>query len=97
MSDAEIAAFCEKWGITRLDVFGSVLRDDFSPASDIDVLVDFLPGRTPPWGNLLDIQDDLALRLGRSVDVNARRDAESSRNYIRRREILGSAQLAYQR
>jgi predicted nucleotidyltransferase len=64
----QIAEFCAKHHIARLRLFGSVLRDDFGPHSDIDVLVEFEPGHTPGW-EIVDIQDELSAILGRPVDI----------------------------
>lgn len=64
-----IAEFCRRNGIARLSVFGSVLRDDFTPESDVDVLVEFEPGKTPGL-RFFTLQDDLAAILGRRVDLN---------------------------
>jgi len=64
-----IAAFCRKWRITEFALFGSVLRDDFGPDSDVDVLVQFEPGHTPGW-EIVDLADELAALLGgRRVDL----------------------------
>lgn len=63
-----IAAFCERHGIRKLSLFGSVLRpEDFTPESDIDVLVEFAPGATPGW-NIVSMGDELSAILGREVD-----------------------------
>ncbi len=64
-----IATFCKRHHIRRLALFGSVLRDDFGPASDIDVLVEFEPGHTPGL-EFFKIQDELSAILGRKVDLN---------------------------
>lgn len=67
--ESAIAEFCRRHGVARLALFGSILRDDFGPESDIDVLVEFPPGRTP---SLLDLGGQLMeLReiLGRDVDL----------------------------
>ena len=64
-----IRAFCERWKITEFAVFGSVLRDDFRPDSDVDVLVEFEPGQTPGLA-FFDIQAELSQLLGRRVDLN---------------------------
>lgn len=64
-----MAAFCRRNHIRKLSVFGSVLRDDFTPASDVDVLVEFESGRTPGFAFIL-IQDELSDMLGRRVDLN---------------------------
>ncbi len=67
----EIAAFCRRHRIRRLALFGSILRDDFTPDSDIDVLVEFEPGATPGW-DFFGMQDELSAILGRKVDMNTR-------------------------
>jgi predicted nucleotidyltransferase len=66
----EIAAFCRKWGIRRLAFFGSVVRDDFGPASDVDVLVEFKPDRIPGWEFFGTMPNELSTILGgRKVDL----------------------------
>lgn len=65
----QLAAFCRDRGIRKLSLFGSVLREDFSPESDVDVLVEFLPGRTPGLA-FFGYGDDLAQIIGRKVDLN---------------------------
>jgi len=66
----EIAAFCRKWGIRRLAFFGSIVRDDFGPDSDVDVLVEFHPERTPGLEFFWDIPNELSALLdGRKVDL----------------------------
>ena len=64
-----IEAFCRRNGIRRLSVFGSALRADFRPDSDVDVLVEFEPGRVPGY-RFFDLQDELSGMLGRKVDLN---------------------------
>ena len=65
----EIAAFCRERGIRKMSLFGSVVRDDFDPTrSDVDVLVEFAPGRTPGYG-FVHCKDALAALLGRRVDL----------------------------
>jgi len=90
-----IVDFCRRWKITELALFGSALRDDFKPDSDIDVLATFAPDAA--W-SLLDhakMQDELRATLGRDVDLISRRGIERSRNPIRRKAILESAQVIY--
>ncbi len=92
---ARIADFCRRWKITDLSFFGSVLRDDFRPDSDVDVLAEF--SRDAEW-SLLDhvaMQDELADILGRPVDLVSRRAIERSNNRLRRDGILGSAEKVY--
>ena len=87
-----LTAFCQRWRIAELAFFGSVLRDDFRPDSDVDVLVTFAPNAA--WG-LLDfvaMRDELSAILGRQVDLVTRRSVENSDNWIRREAILSSAE-----
>ena len=95
MPSQEIAAFCERWQITELALFGSVLRDDFGPESDIDVLVRFRPSATPTLLDLVRMEDELTRLLGRKADLVEYAAVESSRNYIRRRAVLQSAETIY--
>lgn len=64
-----IAEFCRRNGVLRLALFGSVLREDFTPESDVDVLVEFAPGKTPGLG-FFRMQDELSRIIGRRVDLN---------------------------
>lgn len=66
-----IAEFCRCHHIRRLALFGSVLRDDFGPDSDVDVLVEFEPGHVPGFA-FFDLQEELSALLGRRVDLNTR-------------------------
>lgn len=69
ITDEEIAEFCRRHHIRRLCLFGSVLRDDFGPDSDVDLLVEFEPGRHPGW-EIIDIADEFSgLAGGRKVDM----------------------------
>lgn len=84
--------FCRRWKITRLSVFGSALREDFRPDSDLDLLVDFSP--EADW-TLLDhvaMEEELSGIVGRKVDLVSRRAIERSSNWIRRQAILESAE-----
>ena len=85
-----LAAFCRRHGIRRLALFGSVLRDDFTPESDIDVLVEFESGRTPGLA-FFGMQDELSRILGRRVDLNT--PGSLSRYF--RDEVLSEAQDCY--
>ena len=93
----DIKAFCRKWGIRELVLFGSALREDFGPESDIDVLVTFVPETRHGLFNLVRIQDELKEIFGRDVDLVSRRGVETSRNAIRRKAILDSARVIYER
>jgi len=90
-----IADFCRRWKITEFALFGSVLRDDFDPESDVDVLVTFAEDARWSLFDLVGMQEELERLLGRSVDLVERRAIEKSENYIRRRHILSSAEPVY--
>ncbi|MEO8541749.1 MAG: nucleotidyltransferase domain-containing protein [bacterium] len=90
-----LIAFCAKWGISELALFGSVLREDFRPESDIDVLVRF--GEHHPWSvsDHLAMEAELSDLVGRRVEITSRRALEESHNWIRRSEIFGTARTLY--
>lgn len=90
-----IAAFSIRWGLAELALFGSVLRDDFRPDSDIDVLVTFAPGRRPSLDDLLDMQGELEAIFGRKVDLMDRGGLERDRNYLLRQHILTHSEPVY--
>ena len=90
-----IAGFCRRWQITDLALFGSVLRDDFGPDSDVDVLAGFGEGGRHTLFDLDDMELELKEIFGRKVDLVSRRGLEASRNYLRRNSILESAQVIY--
>ncbi len=99
LSVEALAAFCRRWGIARLELFGSALRSDFTSASDLDFL--YTPGERfrreqafGPWGRSR-MADELAQMLGRTVDLLDRRQVERHRNWIRRQHILRTAQPLY--
>lgn len=87
-----IESFCRKWQIREMSLFGSVLRDDFTPESDVDVLVTFEPEARWSLWDFIDLRDELSRLLQREVDVVSERGL---RNPFRRREILGSRQVVY--
>jgi len=91
----QIADFCRRWSITELALFGSVLRDDFRPDSDVDVLVTFAGDAQWRYADLLQMKEELEALFGRRVDLVERRLVESSENYIRRRHILSHLQPIY--
>lgn len=96
ISDDAIQQLCRKYGVQELSVFGSVLRDDFGPESDVDFLVVFKENDLGPWmGKLSDFERDLTQLLGRKADVVLKGGVESSENYIRRKHILNSARVVY--
>ena len=87
--------FCRQNRIRTLALFGSVLRDDFRPDSDVDLLVEFDAGYMPSMDDLLAMQEELSRLLCKKVDLVERRAVERSENYIRRRHILQSAETVY--
>lgn len=95
ISPSEIAAFCKRRQITELALFGSVLRDDFGPDSDIDVLVKFSSDAKLTFLALNQMEEELGRMLGRKVDLLTRKSVEQSPNWIRREDILGSAKTIY--
>ena len=88
-----IAEFCQQHHITEFAVFGSVLRDDFRPDSDVDVLITFAPEATPGLMDLALMQDELARLFDRDVDLV---EKPGLRNPFRRRSILLSMQVVYE-
>jgi predicted nucleotidyltransferase len=86
----QIAALCRRYHVRRLSLFGSVLRDDFGPQSDVDVLVEFEQGRTPGL-RFFRLEEELSALLGRRVDLNTR--ASLSRHF--RDRVLFDARDVY--
>ena len=89
---AALETLCRRWKVRELALFGSVLREDFSPKSDVDVLVTFDPDA--PWSawDLIEMREELQNLLGRNIDLV---EKEALRNPFRRREILRSHQVVY--
>lgn len=85
--------FCRNNHISKLSLFGSVLRDDFGPDSDVDVLVEFEVGHTPGFFGLAGMQQELSGLFGREVDLRTPQDL--SRYF--RDEVTGSAAVQYAR
>jgi predicted nucleotidyltransferase len=90
-----IADFCRRHRVYTLELFGSVLREDFRPDSDVDILVEFEREAHPGLFDLARMQFELEEILGRTVDLVERSAVEKSRNYLRRKDILSSAQIIY--
>jgi uncharacterized protein len=89
---AKIEAFCKRWKIAEFAIFGSALREDFSPKSDVDVLISFEPDI--PWSlfEWVDMIEELRKIMGREVDLV---EKSGLRNPFRRHEILKSRQVIY--
>jgi len=87
-----LLSVCQRWQIAELALFGSVLRSDFGPQSDIDVLVSFAPDAAHSLFDLTRLQDELEALFGRPVDLVEKR---SLRNPFRRQEIMATQQVVY--
>ena len=93
----KIENFCSCWQVIEFALFGSVLRDDFRSDSDIDVMVKFDVNAHPTFLNLEEMEIELETIFKRKVDLITRQGIENSRNYLRRQEILSSAQIIYEK
>jgi predicted nucleotidyltransferase len=91
----KLQAFCSRWKIAELALFGSVLREDFQPGSDIDILVSFVPDAHWSLLDMVSMQDELSAIFNRKVDLVEREAIEQSDNYIRRRHILSNMEPIY--
>ena len=92
ISESRLTELCRKWKVKELSLFGSILRDDFKPSSDVDVLVSFDPAA--PWNlwDLMEMKEQLEALFGRSVDLV---EKEALRNPWRKRRILNSYEVVY--
>ena len=81
--------------VTEFALFGSVLRDDFRPDSDVDVMVTFEPEARPSLFDLAGMREELETLFGRKVDLLTRHGVEQSINWYRRRAILNGARMVY--
>ncbi len=93
--EAAVANFCQRWQIAEFYLFGSVLRGDFRSDSDIDATVKFAPNSRCGLFELVRMKRELEAVFGRDVDLLTKKSIEQSENWIRRKEILGSARLIY--
>ncbi|MBN2092244.1 nucleotidyltransferase family protein [candidate division KSB1 bacterium] len=87
-----IEAFCQRWKIQEFSFFGSILRDDFQPQSDIDVLVSFSPDAKWSLFDIIDMKDELQQILGRNVDIV---EKDAVRNPFRKESIMSSREVVY--
>ncbi len=92
---ASLEALCRRWQIRELMLFGSALRDDFSPESDLDLVVDFLPGAEPSLYDLAGLAEELEALAARPIDLHTLRSVQSDRNRLRRRRILETVVPVY--
>ncbi len=91
----QIREFCQRWQIIEFALFGSVLRDDFRPDSDIDCLVKFSTNAHWTLLHIGKMEDELKDIFQRDVDLVSRRGLESSRNHLRCKTILNSLEVIY--
>ena len=95
ISEEYLRDFCRRFQIVELAVFGSILRADFGPESDVDFLVTYAPDkRREAWGRLPE-QEELEALLGRKVDWITRKSVEKCRNPLFRRDVFATAEIIY--
>ena len=95
ISKERIAEFCRRWKVKEFAFFGSILRSDFGPGRDVDVLVSFAPGANWRFDNYMTMKEELEAMFDHSVDLVERHLVEQSTNYIRRKHILSNAETVY--
>ncbi len=91
----QIQDFCHRWQVIEFALFGSVLREDFRPDSDIDILIDFAPNAKRGLTETLQMCDELEAIFDRKVDLIVKTAIERSENWLRRKNILESSQTIY--
>jgi uncharacterized protein len=91
----QLAEFCQRWQVSELALFGSVLRDDFSLDSDIDVLVSYRPTAKRGLLEKIRMQEEFSSLLHRDVDLVSKKAIEQSQNWLRRKNILDSSEVIY--
>ncbi len=96
LSEIEIAQLCQKWNITKMGIFGSILGSHFRPNSDIDILLQFAPTARQGLLTLAKIKVELETRFNRAVDLSTWEGIENSDNWIRRQSILDAAIVIYE-
>ncbi len=92
---SQIREFCQRWQIVEFALFGSVLRDDFRPDSDIDCLFTFADAADWSLLDRVEMQQELTAIVHRKVDLINKKSIERSQNWLRKREILNTAQTIY--
>ena len=96
VSDDDLAKSCQRWKITELSVFGSVLRDDFGPDGDIDLPVRYAPDVRCRLADHARLEEELTSMLGRNIDLCSRLGIEHSRKWLLKKIILESAEMLYE-
>lgn len=92
----KIDDFCRRYRIREMSLFGSILRDDFRPDSDVDVLAEFESGARWSLFDLVTMENELGALFRREVDLVEREAVEYSENYIRRKNILKNLEVIYE-
>ena len=92
---SRIDRFCHRWQVSELALFGSVVREDFGPESDVDLLVSFEESARHTLFDMVRMEEELKGIFGREVDLVERAGVEQSRNHIRREAILESTETIY--
>jgi hypothetical protein len=95
ISEDRLTDYCRRWKVAEMAIFGSVLREDFGPDSDIDILVLFNADARWSLFDLVRMEEEMEALLGRPVDLVPRQAVEQSENYIRRKSILDSSEVIY--
>jgi uncharacterized protein len=95
ITSEQLTEFCQQWQVAELSLFGSVLRDDFNADSDIDVLVTYRPTAKGGLFEKIRMKEELSLLLHREVDLVSKKAIEQSHNWLRRKNILSSAEVIY--
>lgn len=95
IDQTRLEKICQKFGVTELSLFGSAIRDDFSEASDVDILVNFEKESVPTLFRFEELRLELQELFGRDIDLLTKRSIEKSRNRYRRQEILGNHRVIY--
>ncbi|MGK7946860.1 MAG: nucleotidyltransferase family protein [Microcystaceae cyanobacterium] len=95
VNPTELKQFCEDHLIAELSVFGSILREDFSEQSDVDLLITYLPSAPRGLLEKFELKEQLEALFSRSVDLISRTSIEKSHNWLKRQEILKSAEVIY--
>ena len=92
---AQIDSFCRRWQVVELSLFGSAVREDFGPDSDVDLLVQFHPEARHTLIDMARMEHELGRIFNRDVDLVERSAVEQSRNHIRRKAVLQSAKAIH--
>jgi len=96
LTDEQIKLFCQKWQVTELALFGSVLRADFNAQSDVDILVTFAPEIKRSLFDLMHMAEELEPLLGRKVDILTKKSVQRSHNWLRKQHILTNSEVIYE-